>query len=481
MDQTLIASTERQRGQMFAGYIVAIFLLAGLIVLAANGIRRSRADSQTRIYRELALNVAKAGFEDGLSYFRRQPDGVYLAAYPSDAPTTQNWVTPWPQWPDAAFLPKGQDTDNYNQITVTCTLTSLTSTAGAILRTIPLNSFSNTATSVELKGSRLWGRYVLRRQNQRNWSPGANTFSAFTDPEAVHDLTHIRNDAVPGSGNYWSIFSRGYVFAYPNALTIPAAHEGNNLLSAPLRYYNGRRLLLATASVYGELSRINFNQPSAALFVSALNKVTVNDKTLLNGSGGYAIVRQTGDVTSMGGSCGACVNGTNSTVAKAPSIAYCFPGLDKSRLKQMATNIDASKVGGIACFPRSDDLNYTDVVSRTSFYYITTSATTPTIIFATGDTRVMSGVGLIIIDGNLTIEPKNNSTWTGVVFVDGNVNLRGPAEIGGTLIATGTVTLGNASDNFKATVEYNSDAVDTVQSFLQNFRVVTNSIVTTQR
>jgi hypothetical protein len=473
-----IESPEQQRGQMFAGYIVAIFLLAGLIVLAANGLRRSRADSQSRIYRELALNVARSGFEDGLSYFRRQPDGVYLAAYPNDAPTSQNWVTPWPQWPDAAFLPQGKDTDNFNLIGQN---SPLTATAGAILRTVPLNSYSNTATSVELKGSRLWGRYVLRRQNARNWSPGANTFAAFTDPEAVHDLTHIRGDNVPGSGNYWSIFSRAYVFAYPDALTISAAHEGNCLLSPPLRFYNGRRLLLATASVYGELSRVNFNQPSAALFVSALNKVTVNNNTLLNGSGGYAIVRQTGDSTSLGGACGACVNGSNGTVAKAPSVAFCFPGQDKSHLRATASNIDATKVGGINVFPRTDDVNYADEVSRTSFYYITTSASTPTIIFANGDTRVMSGVGLIIIDGNLTIQNKNNSTWTGVVFVDGNVDIRGPAEIGGTLIATGTVSLGNASDNFKATLEYNSDAVDTVQSFLQNFRVVTNSVVTSQR
>lgn len=468
-----------QRGQLFAGYIVAIFLLASLVVFVANGIRRGRTDSQTRIYRELALNVAKAGFEDGLSYFRRQPDGVYLDAYPAYAPTSQDWVTPWPQWPDAAFLPNGKDTDHYSQILAS---SPLTTTAGAIVRSIPLNSFSNTATSVELKGSRLWGRYVLRRQNQRNWSPGSNTFAAFTDPEAVHDLTHIRSDGKPGSGNYWSLFSRAYVYDYPNSLSIPAAHEAGSLLSAPLRYYDGKKLLLATASVYGELFRINFNQPNGALFVSALNKVTVNDKTLLNGQGAAAIVRLSTDSSSVGGSCPSCINGGYAGAPKVPSAGYCFPGLDLSRLKAMAVSIDPSKVGGASCFPKTTDSNYADLVSRTSFYYITTTGLPGgTLVFANGDPRVMSGVGLVIVDGNLTIETKNNSTWAGVVYVNGNVNLRGPAEISGTLIATGTVRLGDAADNFKATVEYNSDAVDTVQTFLQNFRVLTNSVIASQR
>jgi hypothetical protein len=466
-----------QRGQLFAGYIVAIFLLAALIVYAANGIRRSRGDAQTRIYRELALNVARAGFEDGLSYFRRQPDGVYLDAYPAYSPTGPDWVTPWPQWPDAAFLPGGNDTDHYSQILAS---SPLTTTAGGIVRTVPLNSFSNTATSVELKGSMLWGRYVLRRQNARNWSPGSNTCAAFTDPEAVHDLTHIRSEGKPGSGNYWSIFSRAYVFAYPNALTIPAAHEGASLLSAPLRQYNGRQLLLATASVYGELFRINFNQPNGALFVSGGNKVTVNNNTLLNGQGSPAIVRADG--TSALGACTSCINGGYGSALKAPSVAYCFPGLDKSRLKSMAVQIDPTKVGGISCFPQSTDINYTDEVSRTSFYYITTTGLSGnTLDFQANNARVMSGVGLAIIDGNLTIEAKNNSTWAGVIFVDGNVNLRGPAEISGILIATGTVSLGNASDNFKATVEYNSEAISTVQTFLQDFRVVTDSVVASQR
>jgi hypothetical protein len=454
---------------------VGIFIIAALVVYAANSIRQTRGDTQSRVYRELALNVAKAGFEDGLSYFRRQPDGVYLDAYPAYAPTSQDWVTPWPHWPDAAFLPQATDTDHYDRIQIPLAQAVLAETAGGIVRTVPLTSYSNTPTSVERQGSRLWGRYVLRRQNRRNWSPGPNTTSAYSDPEAVHDLTHIRSEAKPGSGNYWSIFSRAYVFTHPTALTFAAAHEGGNLLSAPLRFYGGQRLLLATASVYGELFRINFNQPNAAVYVHGGNRVTCNTNGVINGQGNAAIARYQATAYNNGGG---AVSGGYLGMPATPSVAYCFPGLDKARLKAMASSINPTKVGGIGVFPQTTDANFTDVVSRTSFYYVTTTGLAGNnLIFATGSPRVMSGVGLLIVDGNLTIQAGNQSAWAGVVFVDGNVSIRGPAEVSGTLIATGTVTVGNANDINKAFVEHNQDAIETVQSFLQNFRVLTNSVV----
>jgi hypothetical protein len=467
---------------MFMGYIIAIFILAALVVTVTNSMRRNRLNSQDQIYRDLALSVAKAGFDDGLSCFRRQNDGVYLAAYPADSPTGVAWVTPWPQWPDSAFLPQAVDTDNYAQISVTTKLVAGTSrTAGAILRTLPLNNYSNTPTSVEMKGSRLWGRYVLRRQNTRNWSPGGNTFAAFSDPDAVHDITHISGQSVPGSGNTWSIVSMGYVFSYPNNLTIQAAHEGNSLLSAPLRFYNGQRLLLAKARVYGELSRINFNQPTAAIFVSRAAAVTVNVNGIVNGVGYAAIARPATDVTvaTITGSPAGFLSNPNydSTPKAPPSVAYVFPGQTNATLKSIASRLDASKVGGVNVLPTYDPSNstFTAQVSKNSFYYITTTATLNGLGVGS---KVMSGVGLMIIEGNLTIGVGNLSSWSGVVVVLGNVNVAPPAEIAGTLICTGTVTFGGGSNN-KATLEYNPDAVNTVQAFLQNFQVLNSSVVST--
>lgn len=456
-----------ERGQFFAGYIVAILLIVTVASLVLRSMRQSKLTNESRIYRELALNVAQAGFEEGISYFRRQPGGVFLGAYPNVAPTSQNWVTPWPLWPDAAFLPQPGDTDYFNQISLTAT--GLTVTAGGIVRTLPMTYYSLTPTSAELKGSTLWGRYVLRRQNTRNWSPGPNTHSAFTDPEAVHDLTHLRSpSAPPGSGNYWSIFSRGYIFAYPSDLTIPAALEGGSLLNAPKRFYQGKRLLLATASVYGEISRLNFNMPDAAIFAGG--QVTVNTNGSISGQGHKSVAQKTIDFVNNGGS---MTPGTPVGSYGPPSISYCFPGQNTTSLRAMATKLDASKVGDITVFPQMGSPNFDIQTSRPAFYYITSSCT-----FLNNSTRVMSGVGLIIIEGNLTIQNYNNSDWAGVVFVMGNVNIRDRATVSGTIIATGTVTVGNAADFNKCIVEYNPDAIATVQSYLQDFQVLDSSIKT---
>lgn len=462
-----------ERGQMLGGYIILIFLLVALAATVMTTMTRSRTSGERRYHRELAMNVARMGFEEGLSYFRIQPDGVYLDAYPSTSPASQAWVTPWPTWPDAAFLPKASDTDYYNLISRT---TAIGAGAGAIIRTIPLNAFSTTSTAAEAKSSNLWGRYVLRRQNNRNWSPGPNTMAAFSDPEAVRDLTHIRGQSKPGSGNTWGIFSRAYVFTHPTDLTLAAAHEGNSILNSPKRYYNGKPLLLATASVYGELSRINFNLPSAATFVA--KGLTVNANANLSGQGQARMARRSGGSAYVNGG---QTSGGDISAPADPSVGYVFPGLTVDTLKEMAAALDPTKVGGIECFPLNTDSDFSDDVSRTSFYFITTTATTPanTITFVANNPRVMSGVGLVYIDGNLVIEHRNSSDWAGVVFVNGNVNVRGPGTISGILIATGAITLGASGDFNRTSIEYNEDAINTVQSYLQDFQVLSSSILTT--
>jgi len=80
--------SQGQRGQVMAGYIVAILVLVALATYVIKNMASLRTNTQRQIYRELALNVARNGFEEGLAYFRAQTDGVYLAAYPAVAPTS---------------------------------------------------------------------------------------------------------------------------------------------------------------------------------------------------------------------------------------------------------------------------------------------------------------------------------------------------------------------------------------------------------
>lgn len=472
-----------ERGQTFIGYVIVLMLITVVMVNVSNAMRWRRKALDQRFYDVQALAVAQQGFEDGLSFFRRQTAGVYLDDTP-EKPTSQNWVTPWPIHPDSAFIPGSGDTDHYNMLSfpANTVLTSppqnlLAQKAGAraIIRTFPLTSQAGNTSSSEVVRSPLWGRYVIRRQNYRNWSPGPNTMAAFTDPDAAHDITQFRNQGVIGSGNYWSLVSNGYVMANPTAITTSAAFEntamfdGNNIISAPKVYYLNKRLRLGRARVYGELYRINFEDRAAAAWVNSETNLTINANGIVNGSSqGYGVAftgggTHTGGSGFLGGGLGAYQNSQ-----QAPTVSRVFPGLDKTRLKKLA-----DITGTAAVFPTADQANLAEVASRTTFYYITGAST----FLAGTSQRVMTGVGLVFLDGDVTFNPGSLSAWAGIIFVDGNCTVRGPVELSGTLIVTGTLTVGAAGDNNKANVEYNADAVQGVKDYLQRFRVDKNSIL----
>jgi hypothetical protein len=347
-----------------------------------------------------------------------------------------------------------------------------------------------------MQSSSLWGRYVIRRQNVANWSPGPDTCVANTDPHACHDLSAISAQSALGSGTRWSIVSHGYLVHLPSPTSVfetsilgtPAAFAGNSLLSAPLAYYQNQPFLLAQARVYGELSRINFNFQQTALQITAENGLTLNTNGILDGTqaspNNYMMAG-----TSAGG--GPNLNGGSATGILgspspnyAPSIASCFPGQTLTSLQGICASLGTTGSiygiqGSSAVLPIFNVSNaaFIKQVNQPTFYYITGDTT---LLSSPTQTQVLSGVGLAIFNGNLTIQAGNNSSWDGVVFVTKNCTIDGPTNITGILIVMGTCTIGNATDLNKTTVSYSPDAVANVQNLLQQFTVDSSSIITTQ-
>jgi hypothetical protein len=478
--------------------VVGIFVMAAMVVYVADTMRRQRTTTQSTIYRELALNVAKAGFEEGMSFFRVNSKGSYLLAYPAQCPTTQQWVSPWPDWPDAAFLPLATNTDFYDSISVATDLNAPTECAGGMIGDISLGQFTVVSGStMVLQNSMLWGHYVIRRQNARNWSPGPNTFAAFTDPDACHDLSSIATQSALGSGTRWSIASRGYLCALPTGTSIvansilanPAAYQGNCLLSAPLNYYNHQPFMLAQARVYGEIARVNFNLPAAAVLIQNASGLTLNTNGIIDGSdgGGYSYMYVSAGTASTGSG---SMSGTNPTSWPSTSISTCFPGQTWGSLQAIATNLEVGSsnnvssgqivgyVGGASVLPVFDtgNVSFTAQVNQPAFYFLNQSIS---LTGSAGAVNVLNGIGLCIIEGNLTIPSSNNSSWAGVLYVSGNVVIDGPTEINGVLIAGGTITIGNASDVNKTQVAYNPSVITQIQDLLQDFTVDSSSIVNT--
>jgi hypothetical protein len=482
------------------GFYIGLIAVMGMVLVAFQYFDTLRKETQGREYNTLAMDAAKRGFEEGLSYFRRNTSGVAVSQ--ANKPASQAWVNPpWPYWPDDGFQPMAGDTDIYIPVSTA----SGALCAAAIIRDYPLHLSRSAAAGTELAKSQVWGRYVIKRQGVRNWSPGSNTYSAFTDPEAAHDLTAYRdfsNSATLGSGNYWSLVSRGYVYrgngnAVPGVsddVTNSASTVMNTLTSTPCPYYpncyneKNQRLLLGSAKVYGELFRIVFQMPQAALFVSLGSQVTGNPKGVINGTTGTGIA-------SSNSSCPPGMGGTGVTNVGSvacgpsgftPSVGGVFPGLDKAKLQAMSNQVMGSTsnafVGDQNILPDFTDPSFTDQVARSSFYYLKksgpgVSGQAGKFIFTPSDTHRFQGTGLIFVDGDLSLTAQAITSWSGVIFVDGNAYINGPAELYGTLVVTGSQVFVGGNIN-KAFVEYSADAVDAVKSFLEAFRVDKPSVVT---
>lgn len=464
-----------ERGQAFAGYIIAVLVLVSLATYVMQKALWTRRSSQNEYFRAQALSVAKAGFEDTMAYFRAQPGGVYLLKLPVDCPSGQNDPSnPWKLWPDAAFMPDSNATDEYaNLVTGTIGSTgSVYPSARGIVRTIPLADYSNTQAAT-MQASRLWGRSVVKRQNARNWSPNADSYTAFTDPEAVHDITSTRGQAPLGSGNYWSIYAKGYVYASDSPLVSPTAFTNGDPLQAPLAYKGGAKVLLASASVYGEVYRLNFNIPLAPVFVYNGNYITLNAKGIINAgtAAKYAYGVATSQFSAANTSAGSTLTGSSPIAAQiSPSVGTVFPGLDATSLQNKADVLGADA----SMFPLVGSPTFTQDISTNRLYFCTGSAH---FVDTNTDGHVLSGVGLVFINGDLTIDAKSDSNFSGVVYVTGKTNIRGPGTINGTLICQGTVTLGLSGDSDAGSVTYSQSAVTAAQTFLQNFQVQTQSVV----
>jgi hypothetical protein len=484
----------REKGQIMIGFYVGIMAVMGIMLIVATYFMNVRSSSTNRQMKDMALEVARAGFEEGLSYFQRQPSGVYLpdSIRPSNdyVPATGTTFS----YPDDAFRPLSGDTDIY--ISVTTGTPGFKCTA-AIIRDFPLQTSRTVSTSNEPLHGTLWGRYVIKRQVIANWSPGGNTLAGYSDPEAAHDITlqkDFSGTQAPGAGLWWGLTSRGYVYLGNGSqsstgsddISATASTVYNSLTSSPLATYNNRTLLLATAKVYGELYRVSINTPPAAVYAASGVTISGNGQGYINAgtnSGTYSVYCASSSCTPSGGV--NLVGGSTDPNQIAPSVSVVFPGMTKSVLQGQATS---GCFGDVTILPDAgNSLSYTTEVATTKFYYLH-RASSPNTAFVFNPLPVsgaplgsycFNGTGLIFVDGDLSITADTQATWSGIVFVDGNCYLNGPASIQGQLICTHKIYMYHDPNKpVQAEVDYEQEVIDSTKLLIENFQVYKPSVVT---
>jgi hypothetical protein len=473
---------------MVAMAIIISAVMAMTIAIVMRYISQVREEQYLRIYHQSALNLAQAGFTEAQAYFIRREKVAFADTYTLTTYTANN--NPF-YYPDYAFKPlystisKDSDTEeigpaSYRSNPDAITYESGNTIASAIVRTIPLTDpYGNTDPSKGLT-NKTWGRYVVERQWPKNWSPFGNSMSAITDPLAVHDLSQARAEgAAIGAGLVWGISSRAYVYRNDVSLTASdaAAFNQGDINEAPLRQYQGRRLLLAQATVYGELVGLSLWVPSSrpAVWLRTCSSLSVGTKGKVDKGGtGSAVVITRNDSSTCPSS---GVNGSVDSSKYDPTLGLVFSGFTLTDLKNAADRVNEPGQNPVTLFPVYADsgaagAGYQAAVSKGTFYFLEGNATFPD-RSSNKYQSALAGTGMLFVNGNLTVASGHNGWWNGIIVVNGNASLSDPCDISGMIILlnNGSLTITGNTKGSYASVLRSPTAVDLAMKFFTNYRL----------
>ncbi len=220
------------------------------------------------------------------------------------------------------------------------------------------------------------------------------------------------------------------------------------------KYNVSPNVILSQQTFRTEIQRIAVALPDggAALYSGNCDKVTIGAKTKIDG--GPAI----GISCHAGGGSGPVINGTvtGTTQKKTNSTAaYDIPSV---------FGVTTQELQGLA------DVNVTQITdlpaTLPSMSLIVINADA---VFT--DARQLSGSGILVVFGNLTVSSGSDSDWSGVIYATGNIAIAEPSLVSGAIISasnTSTVTINSGSDI--AEVDYAPSMISQIVAQMGQYR-----------
>lgn len=276
----------------------------------------------------------------------------------------------------------------------------------------------------------LWARYEVWKE----WA--ADPDSARLAWRVQFDCADISAPKVGGAaGSAWRLRSVGYVYRQ---------------LDDTVAFNEAPNLVLATELAETDVLRAVINLPGqAAINISAGSAGTIGSGGRIYGS---ALAGIFFPVSSGLPSVSGLVDGTPRLSAGAAyddSYDSVF-GLTFGELSSMADQAISTSADFPSPLPDSA--------------LIVSSA--PTLTF--NSTQPLAGTGLVIAKGDVTISSGSNSTFSGLLYVEGDLTINGPCVISGSIICTGTLRVQSSSDY--ADVYYDETVLSTLMNTFGNYR-----------
>ena len=256
----------------------------------------------------------------------------------------------------------------------------------------------------------------------------------WTPARWTRDVSQERGLASPGT--QWRIESRGMVFRRPRG---------------DLRLGQGPNRLLGAATLVTESRRVVIHPPAAAtLCAPSPGSVVLGDRVR---------IRADALCVAFGASTGT-MGTTATTELLAPSSQAVVPGyaagvtdvfgMDWAQLKALA-DVATERRAGVPLAVK----DYHLVVLERDVTY---------------DSEVpLSGLGVLIVRGDLVIAAGSSSFFNGLIYVDGDITINGPAYVRGAIVATGRVTIQGGTGDY-VELEYDSPTVSRFLADMGSYR-----------
>jgi hypothetical protein len=399
---------ESEAGVALVWAIFATLIVAGVIV-AGTDTRRAidTLASADFAARGQAESVAQAGFVDAYAWFRRQQ----VQPVTSFAPRR-----------DLAAVPPVNETDD--------------PTIGLV-------------RDYEISQS-VWGRYEVRLHQpaepfvDADASGRYETGESFTDANGdgvrnpdreTHDISSGRG--LSGAGGVWKIVSHGFIYRRPR-------------LDLPLG--TGPNVRVSSAHVTGEVRRLTITPPAtAALCARNGGSVSIGARARILGGTRGGIISRSGTGTPVVAT-GGEVSGTpriGSLSVYSDTVSSVF-GVTLAQLKGMA---DASYADG-ADFPKNVGEYTLSVVEGNVTF---------------DSTRPLRGTGIVVVTGSCTLSSGSNSFFNGLLYVQGNLTVRAPAFLRGTIVVQGSANISGTGGDF-VEIDYDSSMVVSLLTLMGQYR-----------
>lgn len=416
------------KGTMLVMVMVSMIMLSGIMMASVHLFKSQDQILEHELhYHGQAVNAAKAGLIDALSWFRRQ------RVQPVEEDQAGNGG--FDPLRDLLASPQINDTDD---------------PFIGLVREYEISTTEN-----------LWERYEIRKKRVLPANPPARLNQSIV---GVQDITNQHNDDSGNMGRFWYIECKGFIFQrldpnyqpdqfyyiYEDADGHRRRKDNGSLVieNCPQNSELDEKIdlnavrILASAKMATELRRLTVTPPAmSALCATRGDQIRLENRSRVLGGAHFGIAYTEGTGSFYRHS-GAELEGSPAYKA-IPSDDYPIAmeevfGMSKEDL-QLLSDIYIEDPSDLDSIP--------DELPDYALVYIDGNVT----FSAAKPLRGMAAI--VFVDGNVTIEASSSSYFTGILYVNGNYTQYAPSLVNGTVMSSGGITVSGSGDYAEATFD----------------------------